>query len=163
MSSILVVTSEFNKDLVKRLYQSAQIEFENQIQKFMLREAWKIKFNKSSPNLKQVSIPGAGEIPQAVKWCLDEQEELTGKDYESLKAEQIIAVLALAVIIRGQTAHFDFLKNFLQTALWDLQKTYSCPIVFSVLFLENKKQFQDRIIRGSEGMNVLLKMLDFQL
>ena len=303
MGSILAVTSEFNKDLVKALYQSAQTEFENQIQRFMLKEAWKIKFGQSSPKLKQVWIPGAGEIPQAVKWCLDEQaelkrrilrhlirlesqalkrlksgenidlaeelrlygvykslkkhtdqlklrgqerycnsllqklkdsaagfkslkeeerllclqhlidyaggkdpclaaqkfkeltgsklfleeqklkgrtgykdyerqyqdlpqkrlKELTGyKDYKSLEAEQVLAVLALAVVIRGQTEHFDFLKNFLRTALWDLQKTYSCPIVFSVLFLEGRKQFKDRIIRGNEGMSALLKMLDFQ-
>ena len=49
------------------------------------------------------------------------------------KNPELIAVLALGVIIKGQTGHYDFLNGFLQKSLWDLQKTYSIPILFSIL------------------------------
>ncbi|MBC6415409.1 MAG: 6,7-dimethyl-8-ribityllumazine synthase [Bdellovibrionales bacterium] len=130
--TICIVKSEFNKDLVEQLYQSALKELKKRVQ---------------GPKFFSLSVPGACEIPQAINLILDQK--------------QADAVLALGVIIRGKTAHFNFLQNFLQIALWDLQKTYFVPIVFSVLLLEKRDQFQDRILRAKQGVGAILKMLDF--
>ena len=94
-----------------------------------------------------LSVPGAGEIPLAVRWAIE--------------SKNIHAILALGVILRGQTSHYDFLCGFLQRALWDLQNNSSLPIVFSVLMSENKQQARERIEkgRGGEGMKSLIKMI----
>ena len=79
MSTIAVVCSEFNKELVQALYAEARREFEDS--PLMKKMAdWQ---------LKPVWIYGAGEIPQTVKWLIDQK-----------KAE---AVLALGIVIKGQT------------------------------------------------------------
>ena len=161
MSPIAVICSEFNKNLVEELYSSAFKEYES------YKEAQKTKASrplnrkdlvscnedvqkaKESRPLKQIWVPGAGEIPQAVQWILDQDSKPLG-------------VLTLGVIIRGKTAHFDFLKDLLQTALWDLQKKTSVPLVFSVLMLENREQFKDRVVRAQESMKALLKMIQLK-
>lgn len=96
-------------------------------------------------------VPGAGEIPLAVQWAME--------------YEQPQAVLALGVIIRGQTTHYDFLCNFLERSLWDLQKTHSLPIIFSVLMVENEQQAEERIERerGAEGMKSLIQMIELRI
>ena len=157
MNQIAIVCSEFNKKLVEELYHTAEQEFKEHSQ----------FFSTHYPNceLKQVWVPGAGEVPLAVKWIMEQQNTFSnskmGIKTTSTKSDpsNIIGVLALGVIIRGQTGHYDFLNGFLQKALWDLQKTYSFPILFSVLMLENRDQAQDRIIRAKESMKALIKML----
>ena len=157
MNCISVVCSEFNKKLVEELYHTAEQEFKNHSQ----------FFSSHYPHceLKQTWVPGAGEIPLAVKWLIEQNTKLTLKPQSSkIKEEKtnspyLIGVLALGVIIKGQTGHYDFLNGFLQSSLWDLQKTYSLPIVFSVLLLENREQAQARIIRAKESMNSLIQMI----
>ena len=98
---------------------------------------------------ERVWVPGAGEIPLTVQWLA-----------ERLKPQ---AILALGVIIKGKSSHYDFLCGFLQRALWDLQKVLGLPIVFSVLMVENRKQAIERIHqrkRGAESMKSLLDLLE---
>lgn len=142
MNKVAVVCSEFNKELVEKLYKEAEKEF------------LKLKSEKSSENLSKTLpgwelekfwVPGAGEIPQACDWLL-----------KSGKAE---GVLAQAVIIRGETSHYDFLCRLLEGALWDLQKTYSKPLVFNVLMTETREQAEKRIHRGAESLKALVQMI----
>ena len=115
----------------------------------LTNKPFKVKSPPQNMNWREISfsVPGAGEIPLAVKWAIE--------------SKNIHAVLALGVILRGQTSHYDFLCGFLQRALWDLQNNSSLPIVFSVLMSENKQQARERIEkgRGSEGMKSLIKMI----
>ena len=143
MNQIAVICSEFNENLVKELYQSAKEEFKEHSQ----------FFSSYYPQceLKTVKVPGAGEIPLAVQWLIE--------DLQKTQTVNLIAVLALGVIIKGQTGHYDFLNGLLQKALWDLQKTHSLPIVVSVLLLENRDQAKQRIVRAKESMNSLTQMI----
>lgn len=169
MNHIAVICSEFNKKLVEELYCAAEKEFKDHSQ----------FFSSHYPQcaLKQTWAPGAGEIPLTAKWLIEQNEKLASSPCSSKTQEQnrdshsskiqeqnassrrLIGVLALGVIIKGQTGHYDFLKSFLQKALWDLQKTYSLPILFSVLLLENREQAQARIVRAKETMNSLIQMI----
>ena len=161
MVKTLVICSEFNTDLVEPLYdqachQLAQFCFENQnpnqpykdqnIDKTMIPSLIK----QSGWEVIRRNVPGVGEIPQAVQWAID--------------AGLAQAILALGVIIQGKTRHYDFLCGFLERALWDLQKTYSIPIIFSVLMADNREQAEERIKRGrgAEGMKSLIKMIQLR-
>ena len=189
MGQIAVICSEFNKELVESLYDQASKEFikyKNKagegigsFQNFKLslnelKDSQVLEFIKGKSELKkfidqnkQASqflkpfvdeiinaylepfwLPGAGEIPLTAKWLME--------------SNQVHAILALGVIIRGQTTHYDFLCNFLEKALWNLQKTYLLPIIFSVLMVENKQQAEERIKkgRGADGMKSLLQMME---
>ena len=157
MNQIAVICSEFNKKLVEDLYQTAKGEFKEHTQ----------FFSASYPQceLKQIWTPGAGEIPLTVKWVIEQSQmaQPISSDASFPKTKSVhsnlIAVLALGVIIKGQTGHYDFLNGFLQKALWDLQKTYSLPILFSVLLLENREQAKPRIVRAKETMNSLIQII----
>ena len=162
-ADIFIIKSEFNRSLVEELYESALIEFKAYTNSDSQttnpsRESGSL-FENPSQNRSQTQreldvksfwVPGAGEIPQTIKWIFKQ---------DSKTKQTFMGVLALGVVIRGKTPHFDFLKDFLQTALWDLQKSYPFPIVFSILMLENRSQFKDRVIRANEGMKALLKMI----
>ena len=188
---VAVICSEFNKELVEDLYQQAYQEFEKyqlQAQKLLSQSSLALsqsllqessvdlqfiqgqselkKWTKLLPLkqkgsliqqfMKKVTngeiepywVPGAGEIPLTAQWLMEE------------KTAQ--AILALGVIIKGQTAHYDFLCGFLQKALWELQKTYSLPIIFSILMVENRQQAEERVkkSRGAEGMKSLIQMME---
>ena len=157
MNYISIICSEFNKKLVEELYHKAEKEFKDHSQLF--------SSHYSNCELKQIWVQGAGEIPLAIKWLIEQSPNSSASlrfsktQAEKTSPHNLIGVLALGVIIKGQTGHYDFLKGFLQKALWDLQKTYSLPILFSVLLLENKNQAQTRLIRAKETMNSLIQMI----
>ena len=177
------VCSEFNKDLVRALYEDARGAFEawRSSQKPLpssqkepaiapaLGErpaGLRASFDKaplsakragSSPRAFQadwkaekILVPGAAEIPQAIQWLLS--------------GGHCQAVLALGVIIRGETAHFDFLCGFLQKALWSLQKNSLQPLVFSILMTQTRLQAEQRIkqSRGAKDMKSLLQMIELK-
>ena len=160
MNQIAVVCSEFNKKLVEELYHTAEKEFKEHSQFF--------SNHYPQCELKQIWAPGAGEIPLTVKWILDKKNTSSNSKMGIKTANtksntaQLIGVLALGVIIRGQTSHYDFLNGFLQKALWDLQRTYLLPILFSVLLLENREQAQARLIRAKESMKALIQMIQLK-
>ncbi len=184
--SLFVICPEFNKHMVEMLYLQAEQEFkeyqhrvkeilsliessvdlqtilshypENSPIRSLAQHStgpYSIKnsFRKfvremSEWELEPVWIPGAGEIPMMAQWLAEEG-----------KAK---AILALGVLIKGETGHYDFLCDFLREALWDLQKKYSLPIVFSVLMLEHRGQAEARFCRGAEGMKSLIQMAEWQ-
>lgn len=154
MTKIAVVCSEFNKDRVEKLYDQAQQAFEDyNKQKYQIYQPDQNNTSIKKLDLEMAEpfwVPGSGEIPFTVDYLL--------------KKGLAQAVLALGLIIRGQTGHYDFLCGFLQKALWDLQKTNSMPIVFSILMTENKDQAEERIKkgRGAEGMKSLIHMIELQ-
>ena len=90
-------------------------------------------------------VPGTGEIPLMARWMIERQK--------------VEGILALGAVIRGETAHYGFLCSFLERALWDLQREYALPVVFSVLMLESRAQAAARLKRGREGARALINML----
>ncbi len=129
---IAIICSQFNKDLVESLYKDASAELMHSIKKVQLDVYW---------------VPGAGEIPLFTKWIIEQ------KKYDGL--------LTLGVIIRGETTHYDSLCRILEKSLWDLQKKYSLPVIFSILTVENRDQALYRIQkgRGKEHAKTLSQMI----
>jgi len=91
----------------------------------------------SEKNLTIIWVPGAFEITQAAKACLD-----SGK-YN--------AIVALGAVIRGETPHFDYVCDSVTGGLTRLALNYNTPLAFGVLTVDNLKQAQDR--SGKKGSN----------
>ncbi|WOS63875.1 6,7-dimethyl-8-ribityllumazine synthase [Sinorhizobium fredii] len=88
-----------------------------------------------------VTVPGALEIPAAVAMALDGADE-GGTDYDGF--------VALGMVIRGETYHFDIVANESARALMDLAVSESLALGNGILTVENEEQAWARA-RRSEG------------
>lgn len=96
-------------------------------------------------------VPGAFEIPLAAKTFA-----LTGR-YD--------AVIALGAVIRGDTAHFEYVAGPCAEGLQQAQLETGVPIVFGVLTTENLDQALERSDvegdnKGEESARTALEMAD---
>jgi 6,7-dimethyl-8-ribityllumazine synthase len=80
-------------------------------------------------DLHLVRVPGAWEIPQAL-------EALAGGGYDGL--------VALGIVIRGETAHFDYICNECSRGVADVAARHRLPIAFGVLTCESTQQAAER-------------------
>lgn len=76
-----------------------------------------------------VRVPGAFELPLAAKWAAEQ-----GAD----------AIIALGVVIQGDTPHFDYVCDAATAGLTRVQLDFSVPIGFGLLTVDNEKQALDR-------------------
>jgi len=88
-----------------------------------------------------VSVMGALEIPAAIAMALDGMDN-GGTLYDGF--------VALGMVIRGETYHFDIVANESSRALMDLAVSESLPIGNGILTVENDEQGWARA-RRSEG------------
>jgi 6,7-dimethyl-8-ribityllumazine synthase len=100
-------------------------------------------------------VPGAFEIPLAAK-----EAAATGR-YD--------AVVALGCVIRGDTAHFEYVAGPAATGILQAQLDTGVPIVFGVLTVENRRQALVRSVvdgdvdgdnKGEEAALTALQMVD---
>ena len=84
-------------------------------------------------------VPGCFELPLACRNVIDTQP------YDAL--------VALGVVIRGETPHFDFVAGECARGIMDVQLATGVPIGFGVLTTENALQAQERADpqRGDKG------------
>jgi 6,7-dimethyl-8-ribityllumazine synthase len=83
----------------------------------------------SGAEVTEVRVPGSFELPVVSKAALD-----AGAD----------AVVALGVIIRGGTPHFEFVSDAATSGLTQVAILTGKPVGFGVLTLENEQQGLDR-------------------
>lgn len=88
-----------------------------------------------------VTVPGALEIPAAIAMALDGADE-GGAEYDGF--------VALGMVIRGETYHFDIVANESARALMDLAVSESLALGNGILTVENDEQAWARA-RRTEG------------
>jgi 6,7-dimethyl-8-ribityllumazine synthase len=79
-------------------------------------------------------VPGAFELPLAAQYAIEDGAEV---------------VIALGVVIRGGTPHFEYVCNAVTDGLTRVQLDSGIPIGFGVLTVDTEKQALDRA--GLEG------------
>ena len=84
-------------------------------------------------------VPGCFEIPLGCRNLID--------------LDRYDALVALGVVIRGETPHFDFVAGECARGIMDLQLETGVPIGFGVLTTENQAQAEERAdpSRGDKG------------
>lgn len=88
-----------------------------------------------------VTVPGALEVPAAIAMALDGADE-GGAEYDGF--------VALGMVIRGETYHFDIVANESARALMDLAVSESLALGNGILTVENDDQAWARA-RRTEG------------
>jgi 6,7-dimethyl-8-ribityllumazine synthase len=84
-------------------------------------------------------VPGCFELPLAA--------------FNLIEREQYDGIVALGVVIRGDTPHFDFVAGQCARGIMDVQLATGTPIGFGVLTTENFEQAEERADpkRGDKG------------
>ncbi len=90
-------------------------------------------------NIKLIRVPGALELPFAAQ-----------KEIASTKPD---VVIALGVVIKGETSHYDYVCSETFRGLMNVQLKLETPIIFGILTCENKKQAQKRASASKNGLN----------
>lgn len=98
-----------------------------------------------------IRVPGAFEIPVMVASVLDRDPPA--------------CVLALGLIIRGETGHADMIARSVTDSLQGLAVESLCPVIHEVLLVEDEKQAYARCIaeklnRGKEAARAAAAMID---
>ena len=132
---IAIVASRYNGIFVDSLVEEAKKEILNLAPK---------------ATIEIVRVPGSFEIPLTVKLVAERQEP--------------DAIVALGVIIRGETAHADLIADAITQHLLDISLHYSIPIIHEVLLLSHETQATARCLgegfnRGAEAARTALEMI----
>jgi 6,7-dimethyl-8-ribityllumazine synthase (EC 2.5.1.9) len=129
-----IVASRFNHTLVERLVEGA-------IDCFLRHEG-------EEENLTIVRVPGSWEIPMAVK--------------ELLIKEDIEGVVALGVLIRGATPHFEYIASEVSKGLAMLSLEHRKPVSFGIITADTLEQAIERAgtKHGNKGWDAMLSTIE---
>jgi 6,7-dimethyl-8-ribityllumazine synthase len=116
-----IVVSQFNVMVTDRLLEGARDE---------LREN-----GVASDDIDVIYVPGAWELTSGVRSAVR-------RDYSG--------VLALGCVVRGETAHFDYICSSVTQGLTHLQLNQDTPIAFGLITAEDLAQAFERA-GGSVG------------
>ena len=130
--SVAVVVSRYNGGLTNKMLARA-IE--------ALEEA-----GVASDAVTIMPVPGAFELPLAAMALA--------------KTRRYACVVALGAIVRGETAHFDFVASEAASGLQLAAIETGVPVAFGVLTVDTVEQAEARIDRAADAVQTALEMAD---
>jgi 6,7-dimethyl-8-ribityllumazine synthase len=134
---VVVIASRFNEFVVSGLVKGAVA-------------AW-VKHGGAEEALLVARVPGAFELPVVAR--------------QLAKSGQYEAIVALGCVIRGETAHFDFVAGECARGLQNVSVETGIPVAFGVLTTETVEQALERAApggsnKGGEALECALEMAD---
>ncbi len=134
---VAVIASRFNEFVVSGLVKGAI-------------GAWE-KHGGNAADLLVARVPGAFELPVVAR--------------KLAASGQFQAVVALGCVIRGDTAHFEYVAGECARGLQNVAVDTGVPVVFGVLTTETVEQALQRAApggsnKGGEAMETALEMAD---
>ncbi len=134
-AKIAIVVSRFNSFINDRLVEGALDTLKRQGQ-------------IADENITLVKVPGAVELPLAAK--------------RLAKSKQFDGIVALGCVIRGGTAHFEYVSGECAKGLAQVALESEIPVAFGVLTTENIEQAIERAgtKAGNKGVEAALSTLE---
>lgn len=134
-AKVAIVVSRFNSFITERLVEGAVDTLKRQGQ-------------IADDQITLVRVPGAVEIPLAVK--------------RLAKSKQFDGIIALGCVIRGGTAHFEYVSGECAKGIAQIALESEIPVAFGVLTTENLEQAIDRagVKVGNKGVEAALSTLE---
>jgi 6,7-dimethyl-8-ribityllumazine synthase len=107
-----------------------------------------LRHGVAAADVRLVRVPGAWEIPGAL-------EELAVPG-------SLHGLIALGVVIRGETPHFDFICTECSRGIASVTERHRIPVGFGVLTCDNSTQAQERAggKAGNKGWEAALAALE---
>lgn len=134
--TLAIVASLYNEDFVNAMVDAARAEID-----LLLPGAI----------VPLYRVPGAFEIPVCAQFVVERAN--------------VDVIVALGVIIRGETGHADLIAGTVAKSLQDLARETLVPVVNEVLLLDSEDQarercFGTRMNRGTEAARVAVGMAE---
>ena len=112
---------------------------------------------------KEVLLDCGVSASHIIRWNVPGSFELPYGCSKLIKQEKPDAVIAIGSIIRGETAHFDFVCQATSMGIKDLNLQQDVPVIFCVLTDDTLQQSVDRSggrygNKGSEAAVAAIKM-----
>src|SRR5437868_10293368 len=127
-----VVVSRFNGEIVNRLLESALAELE--------------RIGVAKDSVTVMAVPGAFELPLGAMALA--------------KTRRYSCIVALGCVIRGETAHFEYVAGEAASGLQLAALETGVPVAFGVLTVDNVQQARERLGKGAEAVRTALEMAD---
>lgn len=132
-----IVASKFNSAYVDGLIAGAKEQL--------------LRHGVDESQIELLQVPGAFELPMGCTMLA--------------KTNRFAGLIALGVVIRGSTSHFDYVAGGACNGIMQVQLKHDLPIMLGVLTTENMEQAQERSgskmgNKGGEAALALLEMLD---
>ena len=129
-TKIAIVVASFNETVTEELFKKAVQTLEE----------------KGVSNITALKVPGACELPYAAK--------------ELQKTGQFDAIICLGAVIKGQTAHFDYVSSGVTQGILSNNLTSDIPVIFGVLTCETLDLALERSGPKNKGKEFALAALD---
>jgi 6,7-dimethyl-8-ribityllumazine synthase len=127
-----IVASRFNGDITNRLLESALAELDSA--------------SISRASITVMAVPGAFELPLGAMALA--------------KTRRYSCIVALGCVIRGETAHFDYICAEAASGLQLAALETGVPVAFGVLTVDTLQQAMARVDKGAEAVRTALEMAD---
>ena len=139
---IVIVHTEWNAEIVDKLLQGCI----------------KMLSHYQLNNYKVITVPGAFEIPFAIKNFWDTYQN---------KFEKPQAFIALGCVLKGDTPHFEYVCKAVTDGVLHLNLILPVPTIFGVLTVDNQQQADERTRgihgnKGEEAAITALKMMELK-
>ena len=134
--SIGIVVSKFNEPVTSRLQAGAQEALQ--------------ELGIVTEQIQVVRVPGAFELPLAAKALAQSQ--------------QVDAVICLGAVIRGETAHFEYISEHASRGIGGVALETGIPVIFGVLTTNTVEQAMERSElsernKGAEAARTAIEMI----
>lgn len=131
---VAVVVSRFNETISKRLLDGAIDSL--------------LRHGASGDNLSVTWVPGAYELPLAADAVAS--------------SGTVDAVVCLGTVIRGETAHFEYVAGRAASGIAEVMLRTGIPVTFGVLTTESTEQAEDRAggKMGNKGAEAALAAVE---
>ena len=127
-----IVAAKFNGDVTNRLLESALAELD--------------KVGVGRETVTVMTVPGAFELPLGAMALA--------------KTRRYSCIVALGCVIRGETAHFDYVSGEAASGLQLAALETGVPVSFGVLTVDTLQQALARAGKGAEAVRTALEMAD---
>ncbi|MDP6708783.1 MAG: 6,7-dimethyl-8-ribityllumazine synthase [Alphaproteobacteria bacterium] len=118
--NVLIVEARFYEDIADEMVKGAVAALE-----------------RAGASHDRVSVPGAFEIPAAVRFAIMSTDMSSGRrGYD--------AYVALGCVIRGETTHYDYVCGESARGLMDLSIRHAIALGYGILTCENREQAWER-------------------
>ncbi len=118
-----IIRARFNKEITKRLHSGAQRAFKDA--------------SVDKRDVTVFEVPGSFELPVTALWLAE-----SGR-YD--------AIVCLGCVIRGQTAHFEYVAGEAARGISQVALQTGVPVIFGVLTTENVAQARARSEDATRG------------
>ena len=127
-----VVVSRFNGEIVNKLLASALAELD--------------RVGVAKESITVMAVPGAFELPIGAMALA--------------KTRRYSCIVALGCVIRGETAHFEYVAGEAASGIQLAALETGVPVSFGVLTVDTTDQAEARIDKGAEAVRSALEMAD---